>query len=52
MLLRALGTRPALFQHHRDPMVWEQLFAASRAWALSAAKTLVSFISPDGSRFA
>ena len=52
MLLRSLGIRLALSQHHRDPMAWEQIFDASRAWALSAANTLVSFISPDGSRFA
>ena len=52
VLLRSLGTRLALYQHHRDPMAWEQLFDASRAWALSAAQTLASFISPDGSRFA
>jgi hypothetical protein len=39
VMLWSLGTRLALFQHHRDPMVWEQLFDASRTWALSAAKT-------------
>ena len=26
LLLRALGTRLALLEHHRDPMAWEQLF--------------------------
>jgi len=38
MLLWALGTRPAPFQQHRDPMAWEQLFADFQALGLISSK--------------
>lgn len=38
MLLRALGTRLALYQHHRDPMAWEQLFAGFQGLGLISSK--------------
>ena len=38
VLLRSLGTRLALFQHHRDPMAWEQLFADFQGLGLISSK--------------
>ena len=38
MLLRALGTRLALFEHHRDPMTWKQLFASFQDLTLISSK--------------
>ena len=34
MLLRALGARFALLQHHRYPMAWEQLFGSLKGLML------------------
>ncbi|QPN69804.1 hypothetical protein [Synechococcus sp. CBW1108] len=38
MLLRALGSRLALFQHNRDPMAWEKLFAGFQGLGLISSK--------------
>ena len=38
MLLRSLGIRLALSQHHRDPMAWEQLFAGFQGLGLISSK--------------
>ena len=38
MLLRPLDTRLALYQHHRDPMAWEQLFAGFQGLGLISSK--------------
>ena len=38
MLLRSLGIRLALSQHHRDPMAWQQLFAGFQGLGLISSK--------------
>ena len=38
VVVRALGTRLALYQHHRDPMAWEQLFAGVQGLGLISSK--------------
>ena len=38
VLLRALGARFALLQHHRDTMAWEQLFAGLQGLGLISSK--------------
>ena len=38
LLLRALGTRLSLLQHHRDPMAGEQLFAGLQGLGLISSK--------------
>ena len=38
VLLRSLGTRLALYQHHRDPMAWEQLFDGFQGLGLISSK--------------
>ena len=38
VVVRSLGTRLALFQHHRDPMAWEQLFADFQGLGLISCK--------------
>ena len=38
VVVRALDTRLALYQHHRDPMAWEQLFAGVQGLGLISSK--------------
>ena len=38
LLLRALGARLSLLQHHRDPMAREQLFAGLQGLGLISSK--------------
>ena len=38
MLMRALGARLSLLQHHRDPKAWEQLFAGLQGLGLISSK--------------